>query len=334
MRIERVIDFQNIVAGQVAIMKPALGPTYEAFYLQLSGGLLITHFDRITIKVDAKPVFETTGADLLAHNLYEGISNSTSQVVLDFTMRGAKSAGTPKGPTSQAAETLLTCLPSNLFQMMTIEFAINASAPSGIGIIARAQVSEPSGNPYILKQQKAAYAFAAAGDQYMPLPTGNNGALVKDIFLMQTNAGTVWATSTAYALNAQVVANGNLYKATAAGTSASTGAGPSGTGGAITDGTVTWAYVSVAPGAISAIEVRNNGVIITEAQPADLSLVQSQFGRVQQANMTVLDYFLQGLRAKLLNTVAGKNTYLKLTTTGGPVNLTVYNRIVDPVNRK
>lgn len=334
MRIERVIDFQNVAPGQVAVMKPALGPTYEAFYLQLAGGLLITHFDRIVIKVDAKPVYETTGADLLAHNLYEGISNATNQVVMDFTMRGAKSAGTPKGPTSQAAEVLLTCFPSNLFQMMSIEFTINASAPAGISAIARAQVSEPSGNPYIQKQQKAAYAFAAAGDQYMPLPTGNNGALVKDIFLMQTNAGSAWATSTAYATGKQIVANGNLYLATAGGTSASTGTGPSGTGGAITDGTVTWQYVSAAPGVISAIEVRNNGVIITEAAPADLSLVQSQYNRVQQPNMVVLDYFLQGLRAKLLNTVAGKNTYLKLTTTGGPVNLTVYNRIVDPVNRK
>ncbi|MRT01136.1 hypothetical protein GJQ57_21035 [Ralstonia pickettii] len=334
MRIERVIDFQNIVAGQVAVMKPALGPTYEAFYIQLSGGLLITHMDRIVLKIDGKPVYETTGADLLAHNLYEGISNATNQIVLDFTMRGAKSAGTPKGPTSQAAEILLTCLPSNLFQMLTLEFTINASAPGGIGAIARAQVSEPSGNPYILKQQKAAYAFPAAGDQYMPLPTGNNGALVKDIFLMQSNAGATWATSTAYAVGALVNANGNLYKATVAGTSASTGTGPTGTGGAITDGTVTWAYQSPASGAISAIELRNNGVIITEATPADLALVQSQYLRVQQANMTVLDYFLQGLRAKLLNTVAGKNTYLKLTTSGGPVNLTVYNRIVDPVNRK
>lgn len=280
MRVERVIDFQNIVPGQIAIMKPALGPTYEAFYIALGGGLLITHMDRIQLKIDGAVRYETTGADLLAHNLYEGLPNATNQIVLDFTQPNAKSSGTPKGPTSAAAEMLLTCLPSNLFQMMTLEFTLNASAPGGSTMVARAQVSEPSGNPYIIKQQKASYAFPAAGDQYLPLPTGPNGALVKQIFMMQSNYGV---------------------------------------GGA---------------GSISAIEVRNNGVVITEVTPADLALIHSKYQRVEQAGMTVLDYFLQGLRAKLLNTVAGKNTYLKLTTTGGPVNLNVYNRIIDPVNRK
>ncbi|MFJ1251911.1 major capsid protein P2 [Cupriavidus sp. CuC1] len=332
MRVERVIDFQNIVPGQIAIMKPALGPTYEAFYIALGGGLLITHMDRIQLKVDGKVVYETTGADQLAHNLYEGLPNATNQIVLDFTQPNAKSSGTPKGPTSAAAEMLLTCLPSNLFQMMTLEFTLNASAPGGSTMVARAQVSEPSGNPYIIKQQKASYAFPSTGDQYLPLPTGPNGALVKQIFLMQSNYGAAWAGSTAYALNAYAVNGGNLYQVTTAGTSASSG-GPTGTGAAITDGTVTWKYVSAA-GSISGIEVRNNGVIITEVTPADLSLIHARYGKVEQNGMTVLDYFLQGLRAKLLNTVAGKNTYLKLTTTGGPVNLNVYNRIIDPVNRK
>jgi hypothetical protein len=54
---------------------------------------------------------------------------------------------------------------------------------------------------------------------------------------------TTWAPSTAYATNASVTLHGRIYQATTGGTSAASG-GPSGTGGAITDGTVVWAYQS------------------------------------------------------------------------------------------
>lgn len=57
-----------------------------------------------------------------------------------------------------------------------------------------------------------------------------------------------WATSTAYStLGQAVLANGNRYVLTGAGTSASSGTGPSGTGSGITDGTATWNYQSGAP---------------------------------------------------------------------------------------
>ena len=70
-------------------------------------------------------------------------------------------------------------------------------------------------------------------------------------------AGAIWAISTAYAVNDEVVvftgagatAKANFYICTTAGTSAATGTGPSGTGTGIVDGTVTWAFVSVGPGA-------------------------------------------------------------------------------------
>lgn len=53
-----------------------------------------------------------------------------------------------------------------------------------------------------------------------------------------------WAASRAYTVGQQVHNGGNLYRCTAAGTSAGSG-GPSGTGGSITDGGVTWAFVQV-----------------------------------------------------------------------------------------
>lgn len=53
-----------------------------------------------------------------------------------------------------------------------------------------------------------------------------------------------WAVSTAYSLFDQVLADDrNIYECIIAGTSASTGSGPHGTGAQITDGTATWRFV-------------------------------------------------------------------------------------------
>ncbi len=60
-------------------------------------------------------------------------------------------------------------------------------------------------------------------------------------------AGSTWAATTVYALNDYVTANGNLYKVTTAGTSGST-APTWPASGTVTDGTVTWAYVSAYTG--------------------------------------------------------------------------------------
>jgi hypothetical protein len=60
-------------------------------------------------------------------------------------------------------------------------------------------------------------------------------------------AGTrqLWAPSTSYSLDDRVVSGSNVYKCSTAGLS-DTGAGPSGTGTGITDGTAAWDYVSAA----------------------------------------------------------------------------------------
>ena len=53
-----------------------------------------------------------------------------------------------------------------------------------------------------------------------------------------------WAQSTFYYKDLRVTANGNIYKCTTQGTSSNAGTGPSGGGGAISDGTVVWAFQS------------------------------------------------------------------------------------------
>jgi hypothetical protein len=81
-------------------------------------------------------------------------------------------------------------------------------------------------------------------------PTGNSvtwaATTITDGSAAWTYYGPVtqiWAQSTAYVQGAIVkTAAGNIYSCTTAGTSASSGTGPSGTGIAVTDGTVTWDY--------------------------------------------------------------------------------------------
>lgn len=61
----------------------------------------------------------------------------------------------------------------------------------------------------------------------------------------QMLAACTWVASTAYGVGDRVVNGPNQYRATAGGTSAGSG-GPSGTGGSITDGGVTWAWEGAA----------------------------------------------------------------------------------------
>jgi hypothetical protein len=77
-----------------------------------------------------------------------------------------------------------------------------------------------------------------------------------------------WQASRPYAVNDQVTNGGNLYRATVAGTSASSG-GPSGTGASIVDGGVTWTFVQVG---------------------ADCGLDNATINAGQQVNITAFTY--------------------------------------------
>ncbi|WP_246794591.1 major capsid protein P2 [Burkholderia perseverans] len=331
MRKEQLVNFQNIAPGQTAILTMPIGPTYERIKMNLLGGLVVGQIENIVGKINGRPFFTVTGPDLLIENLYEARSNPNTLVLLDFTRKNAKSSSTKMGATAQSSEELLTAIPSALMQTLTFEVTINASAPTGCNIQAFAQLNDPTKNPMVLKQLYAAVAYPNAQDNDFPLAVGLAGAIIKKLYLHQSNYGPAWAASTAYALGALVSNGGNLYRVATAGTSASSG-GPTGTGAAITDGSVTWAYVQ-AVGTLSKIQVRNSGVIIWEGAPSDAAGDAVDYGKVWQPGLTVIDFDLQGLREKWLNTAVTSNVFLRLTTAGGPFNLRVYQSIVDPVSR-
>lgn len=82
-------------------------------------------------------------------------------------------------------------------------------------------------------------------------------AVAIDAFL-NTGYAVGWAASRGYTVGEQALTNGNLYEVTTAGTSASSGTGPSGTGTNIADGTVRWKFV------IEAAIAGNNKVGLSE----------------------------------------------------------------------
>lgn len=280
MRKERLVNFQNIAPGQVAILTMPLGPTYEKLKINLIGaGFVISQIDQIVGKINDRPFFTVSGADLLAENLYEGRANPTNLIVLDFLRANAKSSSSHAGATSQVAEQMVTCIPSALMQKLTFEFTINAAAPAGCNMQAFAQLNNPSKNPLVLKQLYSAIAFPYAQDNDIPLAVGLAGSIIKKLYVHQSNYGQ---------------------------------------GGA---------------GAISYMQVRNAGVIIWEGAPADAAGDQTDYQKVQQNGLTVIDFDLQGMREKWLNTALTNNVFLRLTTTTGPFNMRLYQSIVDPVSR-
>jgi hypothetical protein len=71
MRLERVIDFQNIGKGRTAVITLPLGPTYEALHLDLNGGLTVAHIDSVIGLIDNKPFWTATGAELAKEINYD-----------------------------------------------------------------------------------------------------------------------------------------------------------------------------------------------------------------------------------------------------------------------
>lgn len=275
MRLERIIDVRNVGPGKTAIITLPLGPTYEAIHMDLNGGLVIGKIETVTGKIDGKPFFTATGADLAKQINYDAFDLPTSKLTLDFTLPHARSQGSPSGPTSQAAEMLLTCLPSAKMQSLTFEIKLAADADAASEIAALMQIAEPTDNPFVIKQFQTDQSFSAANTHSILLPTGEAGGMLERLYMHTSGAG-----------------------------------------------------------AITAVELKNNGVTILEATPEEIKYIQTNFyKKVQQDNMLVLDFHLQGLRSKLFNTVVGRNTYMKLTTSGA-MDLRLYSRFIDPINRQ
>lgn len=99
-------------------------------------------------------------------------------------------------------------------------------------------------------------AVASNGGRAAAARIKDSGGTVRASGLTVGMTATAWAATTAYVAG-NVRSNGaNVYRATAAGTSAASG-GPTGTGSAITDGGVTWEFLAISGGdlTIDAVDI-------------------------------------------------------------------------------
>ena len=106
---------------------------------------------------------------------------------------------------------------------------------------------------------------ASAGGRVAAARIRNASAVDQITGLTVGMSATAWAASTAYAVG-NLRANGaGVYRVTVAGTSAASG-GPTGTGSAITDGSVTWEYL-----ALSSADLILDAVDITAGQTVTIN---------------------------------------------------------------
>jgi hypothetical protein len=101
------------------------------------------------------------------------------------------------------------------------------------------RISNPAGGADSDNQRASALIAATTSDD------GNSEEQTLCLLTtIQTGYSTAWAISTAYTLNQNVKANGNIYRCIVAGTSSGAGSGPSTKAASIVDGTVTWQWIN------------------------------------------------------------------------------------------
>ena len=112
---------------------------------------------------------------------------------------------------------------------------------------------------------------------------------------ISTGYAKPWAVNTPFSLGDNTSVGTNVYRATTGGTSASSGSGPSGTGSAISDGSVVWAWVNAS--AINAKVGLYNEVVVKPG--AGNSWAQANNFQIQPG--TVLPYAAQNTELDFTN---------------------------------
>lgn len=193
--------------------------------------------------------------------VFSGSSGTTGTLHITITGSGVPGVatirvqiGTITNPTTPTP-TYEDVMPTGLFNIP------NVTGLTGVQIYFKGTFTSAD-IPTVAVTQPAVVKFAVDGstlnDTALILPLGNPAA---------------WIASHAYTHGVRVINGGNLYGCTVAGTSAASG-GPSGTGGVITDGGATWAYLSSPANAIVSISTLVlNGVISSVTTNTGLSIV-------------------------------------------------------------
>ncbi|HYD63321.1 MAG TPA: major capsid protein P2 [Noviherbaspirillum sp.] len=178
MQLVKNLPFFNVVATGVATLALPLGMTYERIILAL-GGTAFTKamITDLKVKLNGKPIWQTTGPRLDALNKYRGMATDASHLVLDFTEIYARdevgqslgAIGTAEGVGSFTLEVTITGATAP-----TLESWAVLSGPKKLGAIA--------------KITSYNVPLAAAGKFPIALPYGKDGgSIIKRVGFFNAN---------------------------------------------------------------------------------------------------------------------------------------------------
>ena len=163
--------FQNVVASGTAIcdFNKLLGTVLEKITLVLGGtSFTNSNITLIQLKANAKVIWESTGANVNASNLYNGATNSASILKIDFMDRKAVTVNARQAGTIDLSQ--LSGI-TNLRLEVTIS---GATAPTLSGM---ADVSPPTSDAnevgirwLMARRHRASYVVTAAGQFALPVP--------------------------------------------------------------------------------------------------------------------------------------------------------------------
>ena len=183
--------FQIVNASGVAIcdLNKLLGTVLEKLTLVLGGGSFTqSMITLIQLKANAKVIWESTGANLNASNLYNGATNNAAVLKIDWMDRKAVTVNARQaGTIDLSAGSGIT----NLRLEVTIS---GATTPTLLGM---ADVSPPTNDPneagirwLMARRHRATYVVPAAGMFALPVPhidPAGGGSSYRRIYLYSAN---------------------------------------------------------------------------------------------------------------------------------------------------
>ena len=175
------------------------------------------------------------------NNMFTAIGTSYGSTLAQLASYVGPGGGTPFGWATNPAFGLTFTMTTSAAQSSTgasLSFIEQLISHQGLPFQANvAAWQDPSNGNFLLKPgMQVTGSCIASGTtvQGWPTTTVRQGELLP--------GATDWAANASYAVHAVAFANGNFYVVTAAGTSG--GTGPTGTGTGISDGSVTWNFLT------------------------------------------------------------------------------------------
>ena len=192
MNKQMILDpFQNVVASGVAVcdMNKFLGTVLEKITLTLGGGSFTkSMITSIQLKANGKVIWDTTGSNLDASNLYLGMSSDVTILKLDFMER--------KGRTYNAFQAGGFDL-SSKSGITSLRLEVTTSGATTPTLIGVADVFPPTDDPaeagirwLLARRHRATYTVGGSGTFAIPVPhidPAGGGSNYRRIYLYSAN---------------------------------------------------------------------------------------------------------------------------------------------------